>query len=61
MPARANDLAQVARDYDVPIDVVEAAFASYQRHRPEIDARIAANALDRACAAGERLQRSDST
>jgi uncharacterized protein (DUF433 family) len=42
--ARENDLAQVARDYDVPVEAVEAVYAYYQRHRPVIDARIAANA-----------------
>ena len=46
LPARANDLAQVARDYDVPLEAVEAAYAYYQRHRAVIDARIAANAPD---------------
>ncbi len=44
LPARGNDLAQVARDYDVPVEAVEAAYAYYQRHRPVIDDRIAANA-----------------
>ena len=46
LPARANDLAQVARDYDVPLEAVEAAYAYYQRHRAVIDARIGANAPD---------------
>ena len=46
LPAREHDLAQVARDYDVPVEAVEAAYAYYQRHRAVIDARIAANAPD---------------
>ena len=46
LPAREHDLAQVARDYDVPIAAMEAAYAYYQRYRAVIDARIAANAPD---------------
>ena len=46
LPARANDLAQVARDYDVPLEAAEAAYAYYQRHRAVIDARLSANAPD---------------
>jgi uncharacterized protein (DUF433 family) len=43
LPAVGNDVSQVAHDYDVPVEAVEAAIAYYRRHRPLIDARIAAN------------------
>ncbi len=46
LPARENDLGQVARDYDVPVEAAEAAYAYYQRHQAVIDARVAANAPD---------------
>jgi uncharacterized protein (DUF433 family) len=36
---------QVARDYDVPEEAVEAALAYYSQHAPLIDARILANQL----------------
>lgn len=35
---------QVSKDYDLPIQAVEAALAYYRRHRAAFDARIAANA-----------------
>jgi uncharacterized protein (DUF433 family) len=38
-----GDAACVARDYAVPLDVVRAALAYYERHKPVIDARLAAN------------------
>ncbi|MBI3978800.1 MAG: DUF433 domain-containing protein [Chloroflexi bacterium] len=39
---------QVAADYDVPVEAVEAALAYYRRHRAVIDARIKANEPARA-------------
>ncbi|HVC35216.1 MAG TPA: hypothetical protein VNL16_17010 [Chloroflexota bacterium] len=39
----SGDEVQVAKDYDVPIEAVEAALEYYRRHRSVIDARIAAN------------------
>ncbi len=38
-----QDAAVVARDFDVPIEAVEAALAYYQRHPDVIDARITLN------------------
>ena len=35
---------QVARDYDVSREAVEAAIAYYRQHKPLIDARLLANA-----------------
>ncbi len=43
LPAVGHDVNQVAHDYGVPPEAVEAARAYYQRHRALIDARIAAN------------------
>ena len=40
-----GDILQVAADYDVPVEAVEAALAYYRRHTTLINARIAANAL----------------
>ncbi len=45
LDAVGGDMQQVARDYDVPLEAVEAAVAFYRRHKILIDARIAANAL----------------
>lgn len=45
LEAASGDIAQVAADYDVPREAVEAALAYYRRHGFLIDARIAANAL----------------
>lgn len=36
-----NDVAQVARDYEVSEEAVEAALAYYRRHRLAIDGRLA--------------------
>jgi uncharacterized protein (DUF433 family) len=44
LEAVRNDVAQVADDYEVPCEAVEAALAYYRQHRQVIDARIAANA-----------------
>ncbi|HEY7061974.1 MAG TPA: DUF433 domain-containing protein [Chloroflexota bacterium] len=43
--AVGEDILQVARDYDVPEEAVEAALAYYSQHAPLIDARILANQL----------------
>ena len=43
LPAVDGELAQVAEDYGVPLEAVEAAIAFYQRYPAIIDARIAAN------------------
>jgi len=40
-----GDADQVAIDYRVPREAVDAALAYYRRHQAIIDARIAANAL----------------
>lgn len=42
--AMQGDRAATARDYDVPLEAVQAADAYYHRHRAVIDARIAVNA-----------------
>ena len=42
--AIGGDAAQVARDYRLPVEAVEAALAYYQKHKCLIDARLAANA-----------------
>lgn len=42
--AVGGDHARVAADYDIPMEVLQAALAFYRRHRRAIDARIAANA-----------------
>jgi len=46
LPVRGYDLSQVARDYDVLLEAVQAVYVYYQRHRTELDARIAANASE---------------
>ncbi len=38
-----EDVAQVAAEYQLPHEAVEAALAYYHQHRDAIDARIAAN------------------
>jgi uncharacterized protein (DUF433 family) len=38
-----GDSAQVARDYELPQEAVEAAFIFYRRHKAIIDDRLAAN------------------
>jgi len=43
LTAVGGDIAQVAEDYDLPREAVEAALAYYRRHKDLIDARIAAN------------------
>ncbi len=40
-----GDIRRVAADYRIPAEAVEAALAYYEQHRPEIDARLAANAV----------------
>ena len=45
LEAASGDIEQVAVDYDVPREAVDAALAYYRRHGILIDARIAANAL----------------
>ena len=40
-----DDVAQVAADYALPSEAVEAAVAYYRRHKDLIDARIVANAV----------------
>jgi uncharacterized protein (DUF433 family) len=42
--ATGGDSEEVARDYDLPREAVEAAMAYYRRHKAAIDTRIAANA-----------------
>jgi uncharacterized protein (DUF433 family) len=39
-----GDVATVAKDYDVPVESVEAVLAYYKRHKAVIDDRIAWNA-----------------
>ena len=39
-----GDIRRIARDYDVPVEAVEAAMLYYQQHKTAIDERIAANA-----------------
>ncbi len=39
-----GDVDQVARDYALPPDAVQAALAYYERHREAIDAVLASNA-----------------
>ena len=39
-----DDAKQVAQDYDLPGEAVEAALAYYHRHKAAVEARIAANA-----------------
>ncbi|MBI3972820.1 MAG: hypothetical protein HY332_16205 [Chloroflexi bacterium] len=39
-----GDASQVAHDYDLPPEAVEAAFAFYRRYKAIIDDRLAANA-----------------
>ncbi|HLH21205.1 MAG TPA: DUF433 domain-containing protein [Chloroflexota bacterium] len=43
--AIGEDIAQVAHDYDLPDEAVEAALAYYRQHAALIDARILANTL----------------
>ena len=40
LPAVDGDVSQVAENYQVPLEAVQAALAYYERHRPLIDARI---------------------
>lgn len=44
LPAVADDPVQVARDYELPLEAIQAAIAYYQKHRAAIDARLAQNA-----------------
>ena len=43
LPAVGNDIAQTARDYELPVEAVEAAVAYYETHREVIDGRLEAN------------------
>jgi len=44
LPAAKNDVAQVASDYHIPVEAVEAALAYYHQHRTAIDAKLEADA-----------------
>ena len=44
MNAVHGEVAQVAEDYDLPREAVEAALAYYHRHQAAIDAKLLANA-----------------
>ena len=44
LQAIGNDLDQLAADYELPREAVEAALAYYHRNKKYIDARIALNA-----------------
>ena len=44
LPAAEDDVAQVASDYHIPVEAVEAALAYYRRHRTAIDAKLEADA-----------------
>lgn len=44
LPAAKGEPAQVARDYHIPIEAMEAALAYYHQHRAAIDAKLEANA-----------------
>lgn len=41
-----QDLARVAREYELPQEAIEAAVAFYRQHHDAIDARMRANAAD---------------
>lgn len=41
--AVGGDAARVAHAYSVPTEAIDAALAYYKRHKPVIDARLAAN------------------
>ena len=43
MPPTATSAAQVAEDYSLPVEAVEAAYAFYEQNRCAIDARLAEN------------------
>ena len=45
LPAVDGSAEQVAADYDIPLEAVEAALAYYEAHRSLIDARIEANRI----------------
>ena len=44
LDAVKGDRAAVAADYEVPEEAVAAAIAFYERHKPQIDARLLVNA-----------------
>lgn len=44
LPAAQGDVAQIAKDYHVPVDAVKAALAFYAEQRESIDAKLEANA-----------------
>ena len=44
LPAVGNDVEQVAIDYELPVEAVEAAVAYYNKHRTAIDVRLEQNA-----------------
>lgn len=43
LPAYGDDIEQMARDYEVSREAIEAAHVYYARHREAIDDRLAAN------------------
>lgn len=43
LPAVGNNVEQVARDYDLPVEAVRAAVAYHREHRDVIDGRLEAN------------------
>jgi uncharacterized protein (DUF433 family) len=43
-PKSGRDPEQIAKDYEIKLEAVCAAIAYYDRHRAEIDARVARNA-----------------
>lgn len=44
LPAVDGDLDELARDYEIPRDMVDVALAHYDQHRAAIDARLVLNA-----------------
>jgi uncharacterized protein (DUF433 family) len=57
MNAVYGEVAQVAKDYHLPEEAVEAALAFYRRHQGVIDARLEENAADFTNVHGKRLHR----
>ena len=43
LPAAKGDPRQVAKDYHIPVEAVEAALAYYEQHQGAIDAKLEAN------------------
>jgi len=44
-----GDVDQVAHDYGIPHEAVDASLAYYERHKPSIDARLALNREGKSC------------